>query len=544
MADTLKRVESFAFDSKADGYDDDGYPIYDRAVGASVLRDAFKQFFSDGIFGTPADALMVSKGTGLSVSLAAGTFIINGAIATVQEPLSLKLADSAPKGRTPYGIMIRYDENSTYRSCYIRVATGTPSSSPVAPEPETGTAGVKEYRIGWVDVPSGATDLSKATVYDERGTSCPYAAPFESIDTTTFFIDLKNRGTSAYEDYIAFLNGYRSLVDAALGGTAAGDLQAKIGELQSTLSNADFWAYVNSGSESSNGSKHTTAENLRDFRAKTSISYLSDSEFMTEMVNETPSHPSYGVNVSNAAKLYKSVAGYVDRLPASSYSWSELKSISDEITNENKAQYYQKYKRFVGQKIPIPLKSVLFANTEADIDFTVVGVCHDKNASGKPLLLTLMPSIFVIAMNGYDTASYLSSGKGWANSNIRTLLNTKGAIASEGYLYMFPDSLVSNISPALKDNDQGGNTVDKMWLASHTEVGLGGSVGTVYEYFSANSDDLYRYRYSSDGEDISNRKNWYLRTVDNGKARLVLYSGLSSVSDNTNSNGILPGFCI
>ena len=133
---TLSRVESFPFDSRSDGYDADGYPVYDRAVGASMLRETFKKFFSDGVFPSPGTALQISKGSGLTVTIQPGIFIIRGAMGGyLTDAQSLTLDTAAPQGNVAYGIMLRYDETEQYRSCYLRVVRGDAGSSPKPPAP-------------------------------------------------------------------------------------------------------------------------------------------------------------------------------------------------------------------------------------------------------------------------------------------------------------------------------------------------------------------------------------------------------------------------
>lgn len=156
----ITRVESFPFDSKADGYDADGYPVYDRAVGAAMLRSVFEKYFSDGVFGEPADALQIKKAaTGLAVTINPGIFIINGAMGgwrTSSDPATITLTQSAPQGNTAYGIMLRYDENDTEgtgRSLSVRVVAGDAASSPQPPAPDQTSPGVMEYRLGYVVVP-------------------------------------------------------------------------------------------------------------------------------------------------------------------------------------------------------------------------------------------------------------------------------------------------------------------------------------------------------------------------------------------------------
>lgn len=226
------RVESFPFDSKADGYDADGYPVYDRAVGALTLRTVFRQFFTDGVFGTPADALEISKGDGgLRVNVAPGVFIIRGAMARVgdgDKPVTLTLSDTPPQGNVAYGIMLHYDENDTAsigRSLSLVAVAGEASSSAQPPAPDQSTPGICEYRLGYVTVPSGATDLSGATVTNEKGTSvCPYTAPFESLDLSEVVNDAREQAQEVTDAFLTYAQQYYDVVAGALDGTEVGKL--------------------------------------------------------------------------------------------------------------------------------------------------------------------------------------------------------------------------------------------------------------------------------------------------------------------------------
>ena len=237
----LTRLESYPFDSNPPTtYDDYGRPVYDRAVGARMLRYTYEQFFSDGVFGTPADALQIGKaGTGLAVTIQPGMFIINGSIgAVVGEPITLQLSSSAPQGVVKYAIMLRYDNNQAYRSLYFRVVAGEAGGD--VPAPETGTPEVKEYRLGYVTVPSGSTGMSGATVTNEKGTVvCPYSAPFEDIDLSEVVADAQNQANAALDQYLKYVKEYYDLVLSAVDGTTAGHLQEQIDELKSSGGIAD-----------------------------------------------------------------------------------------------------------------------------------------------------------------------------------------------------------------------------------------------------------------------------------------------------------------
>lgn len=235
---TLSRVESFPFDSRADGYDADGYPVYDRAVGASLLRATFAKFFTDGVFPTPANALQIAKGaSGMTVTVQPGIFIINGAMGGyLTDARSVALDTAAPQGNVCYALMLRYDETEQFRSCYIRVVRGDAASTPQPPEPDKSTPGVMEYRLGYVTVPSGATDLSNATVTNEKGTDvCPYAAPFEKIDVSEVIAQIQADAQVVYDNFMSQLDSYLQLIASALDETTAGYLQNQINDLKSEL---------------------------------------------------------------------------------------------------------------------------------------------------------------------------------------------------------------------------------------------------------------------------------------------------------------------
>lgn len=233
----IARLESFPFDSKADGYDADGYPVYDRAVGALLLRKTFAQFFTDGVFGTPADALQIAKGdSGLYIKVRPGIFIIKGAMGgVIDDDLSILLDTASPQGNVAYGVMLHYDENDTAntgRSLSIRVVRGDASASPQPPSPDQSTPGIYEYRLGYVTVPSGATDLSAAVVTNEKGlATCPYAAPFDEIDLSEVVEDARNQAQEVTDAFLVYAQQYYDLIASAIDDTTAGYLMEMINNI-------------------------------------------------------------------------------------------------------------------------------------------------------------------------------------------------------------------------------------------------------------------------------------------------------------------------
>lgn len=250
-------LESFPFDSSpVVEYDEWGYPRFDRAVGARTMRETFAKFFSDGVFPNPGSELILSKGDGLSVKVGAGGCIINGAFGIVREPRALKLAEGPTKGTAAYAVMARFDDTEAHRCIRFRVVKGEAGPSPAPPEPEKGTPDVVEYRMGYVVVPNGATDLSEARVVNEKGlSSWPYAAPFERIDVSGIVEDFRANAGEAYDRFAALLDEYMKLLESAVDGTAAGHLQNQIAALKKAvdelkgagLTDEAFSAYVFEG---------------------------------------------------------------------------------------------------------------------------------------------------------------------------------------------------------------------------------------------------------------------------------------------------------
>lgn len=243
MADetTVRLAGSWPFTSLPSGtYDSRGRPVYDRAVGSGALRRSFAQFFSDGVFGTPADALKISAVDGaLAVEVAPGMAIIRGTMAPVcsntegldDGPVTLQLDTSPTRGDKVHGVYLRNDLNDDHRSNYlvVRSVTGTAADLP-AP---TDDAGVKELRIGHVIVPSNSTDLSGATIVMEKGSSvCPYAAPFEDIDVAGVLDHVRKQAGDELAAVAAYVSSNIDLIQSALDETTAGYLDGRVYALE------------------------------------------------------------------------------------------------------------------------------------------------------------------------------------------------------------------------------------------------------------------------------------------------------------------------
>lgn len=232
------RVDSWPFDSAWAGYDDEGYPIYDRAVNSEILQDTFREFFTDGVFPSDKNALNIRKNTEqfATIDIAAGAFIIDGSIGIVPEK-GITIPLEIGNGTIAYGIFLRKDARIDKRSCYIVTRAGTAGTDPKPPEPEKNTPGVKEYRLGYITIPANATDMSAAYITNEKGFAiCPYATPFVEIDVDAIYNDARAIATEYLEKLLEYFEANKDLVDSALDDTTAGYLQQQITEIQKQLS--------------------------------------------------------------------------------------------------------------------------------------------------------------------------------------------------------------------------------------------------------------------------------------------------------------------
>lgn len=513
---TLSRVESFPFDSRSDGYDADGYPVYDRAVGASMLRATFAKFFSDGVFPSPGDALQISKGSGLTVTIQPGIFIIRGAMGGyLTDAHSLTLDTAAPQGNVCYGVMLRYDETEQYRSCYLRVVRGDAGSSPTPPAPDQSTPGVMEYRLGYVTVPTGATDLTSATVTNEKGLEvCPYAAPFEDIDLSEVVHDAQVQASESLNAFLAFLQQNWDLVNSAIDGTTAGNLQSQINELENnalTTENIDNSTIVFEPTTTSGGANRLQVNDL-----SIGTEHLKDKSV-------------------TQAKLGDDVASYIQNVVKpqpgkniGAYSWQELIEMANDTDIELSDLDY-----LIGQSRNI---SITGYGTFA---FQLIGIGHDSLASGGTSKLLTFQSIDIVCSHNMNSSNTTSGG--WASSAMRTFMN--GELLSK-----FPQYARDVIKEVKKPYCATANGAtqysnDKLFLASEKEVfgtSSYGNDGTQYEYWSINNTSNARIKRLN-----GTAQYWWLRSVyDSTIFRNVNTDGRANYRNASISNGCVPCFCI
>ena len=137
----------------------------DRVYDAVDFAAYFGSLVSNGVFYAATTNLQVSPGTGLAVSVAAGSAWINGYRYENTDALNLSLTTANGSNPRIDRIVVRLSMIS--RSILLAVIAGTPAASPSAPA-LTRTSDVYELSIADVLVPAAATSIAANNITDTR----------------------------------------------------------------------------------------------------------------------------------------------------------------------------------------------------------------------------------------------------------------------------------------------------------------------------------------------------------------------------------------
>lgn len=137
----------------------------DRVYDATDFAAYFGSLVSNGIFYATATNLQVSPGTGLAVSVAAGSAWINGYRYENTDTLNMPLTTANGSNPRIDRIVVRLSQIN--RSIRLAVVTGTPAATPVAPV-LTRTSDIYELGIADVLIPTAATSVAPNNITDTR----------------------------------------------------------------------------------------------------------------------------------------------------------------------------------------------------------------------------------------------------------------------------------------------------------------------------------------------------------------------------------------
>lgn len=255
----------FPFDSHVT-YDDNGTPVYDRAVTSAPYRAMLKKLFNTGVLPTDSTQFQVSAGEGMTVSVASGFAIVEGCMKLEEETRTLAIQESDSAYDRIDTVVLRLDTNDDVRICDLYVLEGTPASTPVRPS-LTRSSSVYELGLADVFISKGDTQISDDKITDTRYESarCGVLSSISEMDTTTIYkqvqADLEKFQAVNEADFVAWVEELKKKLDES----TAGHLQTEIDAINTTLGDTDI---------SELGDTITSAISAETTRAKSAESTL------------------------------------------------------------------------------------------------------------------------------------------------------------------------------------------------------------------------------------------------------------------------------
>ena len=137
----------------------------DRVYSATDFAAYFSKLVSNGIFYAAASNLQVTPGSGMAVSVAAGSAWINGYSYENTDALTLNLATASGVNPRIDRIVVRF--STVERRIYLAVLTGTPAEIPAAPA-LIRSNDTFELGIADIVVPKGSVTVAAPGITDTR----------------------------------------------------------------------------------------------------------------------------------------------------------------------------------------------------------------------------------------------------------------------------------------------------------------------------------------------------------------------------------------
>ena len=228
---------SFPYNANIAGYDDDGMPIFDRAIDALTQRQLTKLFYTNGVHAdnNGKNNFRVNAGTGMTVVVDPGSCCIEGVygIEDDQRTLAIQAADSMDRIDR---VVIRL--NDAERKIDLYVLKGTPASVPAAPEltrPISGESG-DIYELGIADV---FISKNTATIVQDRITDTRLNAslcgiigtPNTVIDASSYYTQFQ----AALDSNEVVFQTWFDAIKGILGEDEAGNLLNLINGIESRM---------------------------------------------------------------------------------------------------------------------------------------------------------------------------------------------------------------------------------------------------------------------------------------------------------------------
>lgn len=188
----------------------------DRVYSALDITSYFDKIIGNGVFVNPANSLQIMAGDGLNVICKAGKGWIDGFFMINDADLILTLNAADVSLDRIDRIVFKLDK--TNRNMSIVIKTGTPASSPVAPE-IIRNATVQEYSLATIRIAKQTKAITQAAITDTRLDSrvCgKVASLIDQLDTSDLYDQWQDAFTRYFEDSTKQFNTWFSEVKDTL----------------------------------------------------------------------------------------------------------------------------------------------------------------------------------------------------------------------------------------------------------------------------------------------------------------------------------------
>jgi len=244
-------MQSYPFTSQVT-YDEQGLPRYDRPVDSEFLRKVFAQYFSDGVFYKPENALQVVTDTGMQVAVEPGSCHIQGAIGIEPNRRTLVVQAAEELDRIDT-VVARLDLSRAVRSIDLYVVKGTAAESPQAPA-LTRDSTIWELGLANLFVAKNVTTISQQRITDTRmdTSRCGQVmTPLQTPDWAPYFAQLQaaiaaqeQAGSDQLEAWQAEFDTWFERIKGQLSEDAAGHLQVQVDDVAAAAQAATSRTYT------------------------------------------------------------------------------------------------------------------------------------------------------------------------------------------------------------------------------------------------------------------------------------------------------------
>lgn len=210
-------------------YEQDGTPIWDRAVSSAPMRKLIKSLFSDGVLPNPSTNLQVSAGTGMNVLVSPGFATVNGCMKLEESQRTLAVQAASALYDRIDTVVVRLNDNDSERICDLYILEGTPASSPVRPA-LTRTESIWELGLADLFVAKNSTVVSNQRITDTRYETarCGVISSISEFDTTALYQQIQaDLEAFQSEEQVEFQEWFDNIRNQ-LSEDAAGNLQNQI----------------------------------------------------------------------------------------------------------------------------------------------------------------------------------------------------------------------------------------------------------------------------------------------------------------------------